>query len=330
MFREYDALIIGGGPAGLSAAVNLSSEEVDTALLDCEEILGGQAGTSSLIENYAGHACGVTGEKLAADMTLQARRFGTDVFAPVRASRIARDSRANKLIVCDDAGDEFIASAVVLATGVRYRRLPLLNVADYLKRGVSYGSPSLDSVYDSQELFVIGGANSAGQAAVHLARCPGCTVHVVVRGESLDLKMSHYLIEKIRKASNIVVHTKSEVVAVGGDSRLTELTLRSPEGEKTMPASEMFVMIGAVPHTTWLDGTVERDRGYIPTGRDLCEKARAMFEEACGRQPFNFETSMRGVFAIGDVQAGAVRRVAAAAGAGSMLAPDIHRYLATL
>ena len=324
-----DLIIIGGGPAGLSAAVNASSEKIVTLLLDGNERLGGQAGTSSNIENYAGFPCGVTGQDLADRMVKQALRFGTEMLAPVTASRIVRDE-SGLLCVSDDAGDRFLTRSVVLASGVRYRRLPVPNVVAYLRNGVSYGSPSLQDQYTDQELFVVGGANSAGQAAVHLSECPNCTVHVIVRGESLDLKMSHYLIEKIEERDNIVVHTESEITRLIGENELERVVMRSPEGEQEMAASHLFAMIGAVPNTVWLDGTIARDRGYILGGRDLPKGERDTFESCCGRPPFDSETSMPGVFVTGDVRANAVRRVAAAVGAGSMVVPDIHRHLAAL
>lgn len=322
-----DLIIVGGGPAGLSAAVNASSEKIGTLLLDGNQRLGGQAGTSSNIENYAGFPCGVTGQDLADRMVKQALRFGTEMLAPVMASRIVRDE-SGLLCVSDDAGDRFLTRSVVLASGVRYRRLPIPNVVAYLGNGVSYGSPSLQDSYTDQELFVIGGANSAGQAAVHLSDCPNCTVHIVVRGDSLDLKMSHYLIEKIEERSNIQVHTKSEVVRLIGEDKLERVIMRSPEGDREMPADRLFAMIGAVPNTIWLDGTIALDRGYILGGRDLPQEARDAFQEGCGRPPFDSETSMPGVFVTGDVRANAVRRVAAAVGAGSMVVPDLHRHLA--
>jgi thioredoxin reductase (NADPH) len=325
-----DLIIIGGGPAGLSAAVNASSEKIDTLLLDGNQRLGGQAGTSSNIENYAGFPCGVTGQDLTDRMVKQARRFGTEMLAPVMASRISRDGDTGLITVVDDAGDQFTTRAVVLASGVRYRRLPIANVVTYLGNGVAYGSPSLQDSYSDQELFVIGGANSAGQAAVHLSDCPKCTVHIVVRGKGLDLKMSHYLIEKIEERDNIQVHTESEVTRLIGDDRLERLILRTPEGEREMLADQLFAMIGAVPNTVWLDGTIALSKGYVLGGRDLDAETRDLFQANCGRIPYDSETSMPGVFVAGDLRANAVRRVAAAVGAGSMVVPDIHRHIASL
>lgn len=326
--KSYDLTIIGGGPAGLSVAVNAGSEKVCSLLLDANMRLGGQAGTSSFIENYPGYACGITGRELADRMEQQARRFGVDMLAPVTAGRIQRNEKGN-LVVMDDAGDCFVSRAVVIASGVRYRRLQLMNLTNYLDRGVTYGSPSITESYSDQELFVIGGANSAGQAALHLAKCSGCTVHIVIRGDSLDLRMSHYLVEKILNTPNIVIHTKSEIKNVGGDGKLQKVTLTSPEGDQEMPANNMFVMIGAVPQTTWLNGTVQLDQGYVLAGRDLDAEIRENFQADCGRLPFDSETSMRGVFVSGDIRAGATRRVAAAVGSGSSVVDVVHRYLAT-
>ena len=332
MTSTYDLIVIGGGPAGLSVAVNAGSENLNTLLLDAKERMGGQAGTSSFIENYPGFACGVSGPDLTGEMEKQSRRFGVDMLAPVTAAKIRRESDSS-LVVMDDAGECFSSRAVVIASGVRYRRLHLMNLTHYLERGVTYGSPSLKESYNNQKLFVVGGANSAGQAAVHLSKCTDCEVHIVVRAESLGDKMSHYLIEKIEQAKNIIVHTKASISSVAGDGMLESLTLSSSvEGVEDieMAADKMFVMIGAVPQTTWLDGTVMLDKGYIMAGRDLCETARKEFEVGCGRLPYDSETSMHGVFAAGDIRANATRRVAAAVGDGSSVVPDVHRYLATL
>jgi thioredoxin reductase (NADPH) len=330
MTSMYDLIIIGGGPAGLSVAVNAGSENLSTLLLDAKERLGGQAGTSSFIENYPGFACGISGPDLTSQMEEQAKRFDVDMLAPVTAAKIRRE-QDNTLVVMDDAGECFTSRTVVIASGVRYRRLQLMNLTHYLDRGVTYGSPSLKVDYANQKLFVVGGANSAGQAAVHLSKCTDCEVHIVVRGESLDLKMSHYLIEKINQTSNIIVHTNTSVTNVDGDGTLERLTLTTTNGKTTeMEADQMFVMIGAVPQTTWLSGTVMLDKGYVMAGRDLCEVARQEFEVGCGRLPYDSETSMYGVFAAGDIRANATRRVAAAVGDGSSVVPDIHRYLATL
>jgi thioredoxin reductase (NADPH) len=324
----YDLVIVGAGPAGLSAAVNASSENIKTLLIDSRQSLGGQASTSSFIENYAGFPCGIAGKDLTDAMVKQARRFGTEMLAPVAASRLQRDTDTGLITIADDAGDTFGARSVLLATGVRYRRLKTPNIVTYLGNGVVYGSPSLQDTYSNQELFVIGGANSAGQAAVHLSKCSNCTVHVVVRAESLDLKMSSYLVEKIEKAGNIVVHTKSEVIRLIGDDKLERLILRSPEGEHEMQADHLFAMIGAVPNTTWLEGTVELDKNYVLGGRDLSPEVHDAFHTTCGRSPFDSETSVPGIFVAGDLRANATRRVAAAVGYGSMVVPDIHRHLA--
>ena len=327
MTSTYDLIIIGGGPAGLSVALNAGSENLSTLLLDAKERLGGQAGTSSLIENYPGFACGISGRDLTDEMERQAIRFGVDMLTPVTAARIQR-AENGLLTVKDDAGECFNSRAVVIASGVRYRRLQLMNLTRYLDRGVTYGSPSLKESYTDQKLFVVGGANSAGQAAVHLSKCTGCEVHIVVRGDGLDLKMSHYLIEKIEQTPNITVHTKASVSGVYGEDALERLTLTTPGGDVEMEADQMFVMIGAVPQTTWLDGTVMLGKGYVMAGRDLCEVARQEFEVSCGRLPYDSETSMHGVFAAGDIRSNATRRVAAAVGDGSSVVPDVHRYLA--
>jgi thioredoxin reductase (NADPH) len=326
----YDLIIIGGGPAGLSAAVGAGSERIRTLLLDSSNVFGGQAAESTLIENYAGFRCGIGGRELTDNMRFQADRFGTQMLAPLMATKITRDATTGLLTVKDDTGECFDARSVVLATGVQYKRLPERKAVRYLGRGVSYGSPSIDTTYSNQQLVVIGGANSAGQAAMHLSKCEGCTVHVVIRADSIGAKMSHYLVERILNTPNIIVHTGANVTGLDGNGQLQSITLTKPDGETDIKADHMFVMIGASPRTAWLEDTVALHRGYILTGRDLPPESHEEFETQCGRKPFAAETSLPGVFAIGDVGANAVRRVAAAVGAGSQVVPDLHRHLATV
>ena len=330
-YDQYDLVVVGGGPAGLSAAVNSSSERLRTLVLDGAEKLGGQAGTSTRIENYAGFPDGVSGAELTARMVDQATKFHADFLAPFHVHNVRR-TESGLLEVSDDDGETIVAKSVILACGVQYRRLPVMNLAAYLNRGVTYGSPSLERTFQDQQIFVVGGANSAGQAAVYLSQCEGCTVHLLVRGDSIEKGMSAYLIERLQKMPNVHVHLNAEVVDVRGNGRLAELDIMTDGNVVKMPADHLFIFIGAAPRKVWLDDGVECDtHGFVLTGRDLPDDTRdKVFVRGLQRQPFVYETSVPGVFAVGDLRSGSVKRVAAAAGEGAMTVPDVHKYLASL
>jgi thioredoxin reductase (NADPH) len=324
----HDLVIIGGGPAGFSAAVSAASEGLRTVVIDRADTFGGQAGTSTFIENYPGFPCGVTGEDLMGRMVTQARRMGATLMAPCHASRLSATDDGMLVIYDDEERTEFTTRAALLATGVKYRRLHVPNLPAFLGRGVTYGSPSLRQSYANKKIYVIGGANSAGQAAVHLASCDGCEIHILVRGKSLADKMSQYLIDKIEALPNIIVHTYSEITGAEGHDKLAELTIRTKDDETTVPADELFIFIGAEPKTAWL-GDIARDRnGFVLTGGELPVDARNGFANGCGRQPLAYESSIRRLFVAGDVGSGPIKRVAAAVGDGSAAVGYIHRALA--
>jgi thioredoxin reductase (NADPH) len=321
----YDLIVVGGGPAGLAAALYGASEGLRTVLIE-RTATGGQAGQSSKIENYLGFPDGVGGGQLAQRARRQAEKFGAELITAREA--IALEVNGSKRTVRFDDGSSIDAHAVVVATGVSYRKLPEeTGCTELTGKGVHYGSSvAVASECEGEEVYVIGGANSAGQAAMYLSR-EAKSVTILVRGPSLEASMSHYLIEQIKQRPNITVRTCTEVHrAVGGEclEKLILIDNRTGETQETSCA-RMFIFIGAAPRTDWLDGVVARDeRGFILTGPDL--------RNVCGwtldRPPHHLETSVPGVFVAGDVRADSAKRVAAAVGEGSMAVMLVHRYLA--
>lgn len=324
--ESHDLVIVGAGPAGLSAAVGAESENIDTLVLDSKSRLGGQAGTSSLIENFPGFPDGVTGPELVARMTDQALRFDTEFIAPLRVEGIRTTEES--LVLFGDS-DEFIGRAALLSCGVDYRRLKARNLAAYLGRGVTYGSPHMGNTYKDRKICVVGGANSAGQAAMHLAQFTGCNVRMLIRGKSIEDKMSGYLVDRVVGKDNIEVLTESEVQAVNGNGRLEKVTIKTGEDESVLEIDELFVFIGAVPRTKWLPQDVVRDKlGFVVAGNDLPIEVRERFEGVCGRPPFSHETSKPGLFVAGDVKSGSIKRVASAVGDSMGVIPELHQYFA--
>jgi thioredoxin reductase (NADPH) len=322
-----DLIIIGGGPAGLSAAINAASERMDTLLLDGDDQFGGQAGTSTLIENYPGFTEGVTGKELTSNMVGQALKFNVELQAPLQVEEIAVEDAGIRV---HDEAEGYLGRAILVSCGVQYRRHNGTNVAGYLGRGVSYGSPRLSSEYHDQQLFVVGGANSAGQAVMYLSRHTDCSVHLLVRGKNIDDKMSAYLADRVKSTPNIKVHTETDLLGVDGDDGLKKVVLSDHGQETEMDADRLFLLIGAIPKTKWLPNEVARDQyGFVLVGGDLPEEVRDSFEEHCHRQPYSRETSVPGLFVAGDVRSGSIKRVASAVGEGSAVVPEIHRYLET-
>jgi thioredoxin reductase (NADPH) len=329
--QRYDLAIIGGGPAGLGAAITASSEGLSTVLID-EDHFGGQAETSTFIENYPGFPAGVSGQDLASYMIDQVIKFEADLEAPMRIEGLERTPGGFDL-TDDDSG--LSARAVMVSCGVQYRRLnSVRGLAGYINRGVNYGSPSRRMQYDNKCLYVVGGANSAGQAAMYLSEQNGCEVNLLVRGESIREKMSRYLADRIESAENINIHTQTEVKAVDGDGggeggikRITLLNNQSSE-EEQKEIDELFILIGAVPKTKWLPEEVARDSfGFVVGGGELPEEVRDQFEKDCRRQPFAHEGSIPGLFVAGDVRSGTTKRIGAAVGDAISAIPDIHRHL---
>ncbi|MFC5381319.1 FAD-dependent oxidoreductase [Aquipuribacter nitratireducens] len=323
----YDLLIVGGGPAGLGAAVYGASEGLRTVLVDATAT-GGQAGQSSRIENYLGFPDGVSGGQLADRARRQAVKFGAEVLTARTVSALEVDGPVRTVRFAD--GSDVRARAVLLATGVQYRRLPAPGVDDLLGRGVYYGSAATEAeACADQHVLVVGGANSAGQAAVFFSR-RAAKVTLLVRGRSLEASMSSYLIDQIAAIDTIEVRTCCEVVEAHGSNHLEAVTLAdSAAGSRErVEASHLFVFIEAAPRTDWLEGTVARDpRGFVLTGPDLVRDGHRPAGWTAQRDPSYLETSVPGVFAAGDVRADSVKRVASAVGEGAMAVTLAHRYL---
>ncbi|MBM2578121.1 FAD-dependent oxidoreductase [Jannaschia sp. Os4] len=317
----YDVAVVGAGPAGLSAAVYAASEGLDTIIVE-EEAPGGQAGTSSRIENYLGFPIGISGQALAGRAWIQAQRFGARM-AVSRAARgldcdRAEDGRPFRVAL--DGGATVDARAVVLATGATYRRLGLPGEGGYENRGLHYAATALEAgLCENAEVAVVGGGNSAGQAAVFLSRYAE-HVHVLVRGDGLADSMSDYLVQRIEDSCRITLRTRTQITALHGTPALTGVTMEGPDGAEERPITHIFVMIGAVPNTGWLEGCVQVDaKGFVCTGTDVTE----------GRPKSAFETSRPGVFAVGDLRAGSVKRVASGVGEGSVCVSAVHGWLTT-
>jgi thioredoxin reductase (NADPH) len=324
---RYDVTVIGAGPAGLAAAVYGASEGLSTVVLEPEAI-GGQAGTSSLIRNYLGFPSGVSGGDLAVRAYTQALSFGAEYVYGNPASALRPDGA--ELVVTLADGSEVRSRAVIVATGVAYRRLGIPALDALTGAGVFYGAASSEAkAMKDREVFVAGGANSAGQAAVHLARY-AAQVTVLVRGHSLADSMSDYLIREIESAPNIAVRPRVAVTGGAGPGRLEHLTLTDLESgaAETVPAAALFVLIGAEPRTQWLPDTVRRDQsGFVLTGSDLLQDGQADEEWPLRRPPMLLESSLPGLFAAGDVRHGSVKRVASAVGEGSIAIRLVHDHL---
>ncbi|MDA0640981.1 MULTISPECIES: FAD-dependent oxidoreductase [Nonomuraea] len=321
----YDLIVVGGGPAGLGAAVYGASEGLRTVLVEAHAS-GGQAGQSSRIENYLGFPDGVSGQQLADRARRQALRFGAELLTTRRVTRL--EPRGQARVVGFEDGGEIAAHAVILATGVAYRRLDAPGLDDFVGRGVFYGAALTEAPScRGQDVYIVGAANSAGQAAVYLSGFAR-TVHLLVRGDGLEKSMSHYLIEQIQAVPNIEVHLETRVTGGKGDGHLQHLTLSSGGQERVVDAQWLFVFIGAQPYTSWLDDTVERDeKGFVLTGPDLVQGGQRPRNWTLRRQPYFLETNVPGVLAAGDVRAESIKRVASAVGEGAMAVALVHRYL---
>jgi len=320
-----DLVIIGAGPAGLSAAVYAASEGLDVLVIEARSP-GGQAGSSSRIENYLGFPTGITGLALASNAFVQAEKFGAE-FAVART--VVRLDCGRPYRVDLGAGTVVQARAIIIASGVRYRKPDIPNLSDYEGIGVYYGATPMEAVLcKGEEAIVVGGANSAGQAAVFLSgMCRRVTM--MVRGPGLSQSMSRYLIRRIEETPNITLNTGTRIVALEGNGRLERVTWRDgSEATTTSDIGHVFLMTGADPNTAWLQDCVRLDdKGYVKTGSDLDAAALAEARWPFSRPPGIFETSRPGVFAIGDVRAGSVKRVAAAVGEGSVCVQLVHKAL---
>jgi thioredoxin reductase (NADPH) len=305
----YDVVIVGAGPAGLAAAVYASSEGLSTLVVE-RETIGGQAGTSTRIRNYLGFSRGLSGAELMQRAFQQAWVFGTMFVVTPNVTSLELGATRHRLTL--STGTEVGARSVILSVGVSYRRLEVPALHELEGNGVYYGSsPSEARQFTDGDVYIVGAANSAGQAAVHLARY-AANVTLVCRGRSLGQSMSRYLLDEIEGKDNIHLRSQTQVVDAAGEGRLESLTLQGPDGVETVPADALFILIGAEPRVEWLPLEIERDeRGFVETGAD-------------------YGTSVPGVFAIGDVRSGSVKRVASAVGEGSVVVQHVHRYLESL
>jgi thioredoxin reductase (NADPH) len=316
-----DVVVVGGGPAGLTAAVYAGSEGLGTLVVE-RHVIGGQAGASSLIRNYLGFPRGISGAELTQRAYQQAWLFGAKFVFSREATGLRLDGDRKILSLSD--GREMSASSVVVATGAEYRRLDVPELERFVGRSIFYTTFGESRLVRGLDVAVVGGGNSAAQAVVHLARFAR-SVTMIVRGNSLGRTMSDYLVQQIRHTSNVQVMLEAEVVGGDGDERLETLQMRNRASGavETIPARFLFVLIGALPHTDWLDGTVQRDaKGFIPTGHRVDPEFWPL-----QRPPMNFETSVPGLFAVGDVRLESMKRVASAVGEGAGAIQNVHQYL---
>lgn len=313
---DCDLLVIGGGPAGLSACINGSSEGLLVRLMDNGHALGGQAKESSAIENYPGFPDGVTGEKLMSACVLQASKFSTKFHCPVTIRKIRKEGKW--FIVTDEDRMEYAAKSALLSSGLSYRRLQAENLDRLMGKGCFYGVPAGRNYHRDCRIAIIGGANSAGQAAVNLASSGRTKITLIIR-KTIRSQMSRYLIERIEAHPNIEICENSEVVSVEGKASLTTLHYTKGGEAVSVKMDYMFIFIGAVPKTSWLDGVVEMDdKFYLKTWRDVSPKA------------LPYETSISGLFAAGDVRLSTTKRIATAIGEGAGALQMVHGYLGGL
>jgi thioredoxin reductase (NADPH) len=323
----YDLAIVGGGPAGLAAAVYGASEGLHTVMIE-REAPGGQAGMSSRIENYLGFPMGLSGGDLARRAVVQAQRFGVEILAPQEALGVRVEGPYRMIKMAD--GNEISCHALMIATGVQWRRLEAPGIDRLQGAGVYYGGGSTEAMSCKGEIvYVIGGANSAGQAAMNFAKYADRVV-IVVRGKSLSSTMSQYLIDQIKETPNVQLWANASVAEVHGETHLEEISFLCSDTNQVerVPASAMFIFIGASPRTDWLADLVERDEhGFILTGPDLIREGEHPKGWQLDRDPFLLETNVPGLFAVGDVRHGSVKRVASGVGEGSVAVQFIHQYL---
>jgi thioredoxin reductase (NADPH) len=321
-----DLIIIGTGPSGLAAAVYGASEGLDVLMLETSSP-GGQAGSSSRIENYLGFPTGISGQELASRAYLQAQKFGAHMLV-ARASRLSCDSKP--YVVELENGTQISTRTILIATGAQYRKLPLENLSRFEGTGIYYGATFVEAqLCGGEEVIVVGGGNSAGQAAVFLAQTSKC-VYMLVRSNSLAASMSRYLIRRIESSPTIILRLQTEIVAVEGKDHVESVSWRNSQTGQTEKheISHLFIMTGADPNTHWLDGCVSLDdKGFIKTGPDLSADNLSAAGWPLTRQPYLLETSLPGVFAVGDVRGGSIKRVASAVGEGSTAISFVHKVL---
>jgi thioredoxin reductase (NADPH) len=323
--RLFDLIIVGGGPAGLAAAVYGASEGLHTLGVDMVAP-GGQAGTSSRIENYFGFPTGISGSELAQRGLVQAEKFGAQLTAPCTTAAL-RDDQGLLTIELSD-GTTVAGRAVIAATGARYRRLRVARLAEFEGRGIYYAATDLEArLCAGRPVGVVGGGNSAGQAAMFLADF-GSEVTVVIRGSDLGASMSQYLVDRLEMHPSIEILTETEVVGLEGAETLAAIHLRGPDRTETRTVAGLFSFIGADPQSSWISGCATLDdRGFVLTDRALGDEQLDARWDPLGRRPLPFESSHPGLFAVGDVRAGSLKRVAAAVGEGSAAVRSVHEHL---
>ncbi|EFH84879.1 FAD-dependent oxidoreductase [Ktedonobacter racemifer] len=324
--RCFDLVVVGAGPAGLAAAVYGASEGLRTLVVEMA-VVGGQAGTSSLIENYLGFPTGISGGDLTQRAVVQAEKFGAHLTSPCLASSLREE--AGHLVVRLSDGTEVASRAVIVASGVRYRRLDATRLTDFEGNGVYYAATEMEArLCAGSPVVVAGGGNSAGQAALFLAAA-GSPITIVIRGHDLNASMSRYLVDRIEADARITVRTNTKIASLEGDQTLTSIRVTTVGGDVVLPCSALFSFIGADPAADWLSGCAALDEhGFVLTDRSIGEEHLDERWEALGRRPLPFETSYPGLFAVGDVRAGSIKRVAAAVGEGSASVRSVHEYLA--
>ena len=327
----YDLVIVGAGPSGLAAAVYAASEGLNVQTFDCVAA-GGQAGTSSRIENYLGFPIGISGVDLTSNALLQAQKFGASINVPANVSKL-RAEGGDRIVEFDD-GSSIRCRCVLVATGMEYRRIAVERLGDFEGSGVYYAATEMEArLCGGEEVVVVGGGNSAGQATMYLSRYAR-KVHLVIRGDDLGKSMSRYLVERVgRQLSNVDVHYNSHVTSIDGDDRLKSVVITAASGQTTkVSASALFIFIGAAPHTRWLQGCIQLDkRGFVLTGQSLPpESLQSESWKSVARPPMFLETSLPGVFAAGDARSGSVKRVASAVGEGSMAVSFVHAHIGKL
>ena len=324
----YDVAIIGAGPAGLAAAVYGGSEGLNTILIE-KRAPGGQAGTSSRIENYLGFPKGLSGAELSRRAISQATRFGIEFLSPQEVVNI--QSLQNHKIIHLANGDEINARSIIVSTGVDYRKLPAEGIGDFTGAGVYYGAATTEAkACENKDVYIVGGGNSAGQAAMYLSNFAK-TVNILIRKDSLTGSMSHYLIGQINNTGNIHVLGRTEVIRVEGNGKLELLTIKNNNTgeEETREAAALLIFIGAKPYTEWIKlDIIKNEKGFIETGNSLNSYDEFKKKWKLDRKPYLLETNSPGIFAAGDVRAGAMNRVASAVGEGSMAIKFVHEYLA--
>lgn len=326
--QVHDVIVVGAGPSGLAAAVYAASEGLDVMVIETAAP-GGQAGSSSKIENYLGFPMGVSGQELANRATTQALKFGAKMMVARSVARLDCNRKPYRVVL--DDGTTLLTRSIVISSGAQYNKPKIANLAKFEGQGVYYGATFMESqLCDGEDLIVVGGGNSAGQAAVYLSQSAR-KVYMLVRAGELSSTMSRYLIQRIEENPNIELHYRSEIVGMDGDSHLESVTWKdnATGGTSSHPIRHVFMMTGASPRTDWLAGCLALDgKGFILTGRDFSDAAAQKLEWPLARPPFMLETSLPGVFAVGDVRAGNVKRVASAVGEGAISIHMVHQVLA--